>query len=121
MLLAEDTRANQRLVVRILGKRGHAVSVAEDGCRAVEMVQNDDFDVILMDVQMPVMDGFEATRAIRAIEPSIPIIAMTAHAMKGDHERCLASGMNAYVPKPVNSQELIRLVEMLAGSRTEGS
>ena len=113
--MAEDTPANQKLVARMLGKRGHTVEVAEDGAQAVERLRQSDYDLVLMDVQMPVMDGFQATTAIRSLKDphksSLPIIAMTAHAMKGDQERCLAAGMDAYITKPLNSRDLIDLVE----------
>jgi len=115
LLLVEDTVANQKLVSRILGKRGHLVEVAEDGATAVKLVRQKDFDVVLMDVQLPVMDGFEATAAIRTIgEPRksrVPIVALTAHAMKGDQDRCLEAGMDAYISKPIDSRELIAIVE----------
>jgi PAS domain S-box-containing protein len=115
VLLVEDTLANQKLVSRILGKRGHLVEVAEDGGKAVQLVEQEDFDLVLMDVQLPVLDGFEATAAIRAIpEPRksrVPIVALTAHAMKGDQDRCLEAGMDAYISKPIDSRELIAIVE----------
>jgi CheY-like chemotaxis protein len=117
VLLVEDMLANQKLVTRILEKRGHRVEVAGDGRQALEQLQRASFDAVLMDVQMPVMDGFEATEAIRALSDPllarIPIIAMTAHAMKGDAERCLAVGMTAYLSKPINSREMIVLLESL--------
>lgn len=116
VLLAEDTPANQKLVSRILAKRGHVVVVAEDGHKAVDLVREQDFDLVLMDVQMPVMDGFQATAAIRALpgpKSSTPVVAMTAHAMKGDEERCLGAGMDAYITKPLNSRELLEMVESL--------
>ena len=118
MLLAEDTPANQKLVTYVLGKRGHSVEVAQDGQQALEAVGQQDFDVVLMDVQMPVMDGFQATQAIRKLadpkKARLPIIAMTAHALKGDAERCLEAGMDGYISKPVKAEELIELVERLA-------
>ena len=121
VLLAEDTPANQKLVTRVLGRRGHAVDVACNGREAASLAATTDFDVILMDVQMPVMDGFQATSAIRAIaEPRkahVPIVAMTAHAMKGDQERCLNAGMDAYIAKPINIQELVQLIEQIAQNR----
>ncbi len=117
LLLVEDTVANQKLVSRILGKRGHLVEVAEDGRTAVTLVRQKDFDVVLMDVQLPLMDGFEAAAAIRAIgEPRksrVPIVALTAHAMKEDQDRCLEAGMNACISKPIDSRELIAIVEGL--------
>jgi len=118
VLLAEDTPANQKLVVRILAKRGHEVQVAENGAKAVDLAQSQAFDVVLMDVQMPVLDGFQATIAIRGLQQQtnrrVPIIAMTAYAMKGDQERCLAAGMDAYLSKPISSRELVEVVERLA-------
>jgi PAS domain S-box-containing protein len=119
VLLAEDTPANQKLAVRILSRRGHVVEVAQNGLEAVQRLSAAPFDVVLMDVQMPVMDGFQATGEIRRLrlpaKARIPIIAMTAHALKGDQERCLAAGMDAYISKPIDSQELIALVERLPG------
>lgn len=119
VLLAEDTPANCHVVRAILEKRGHEVTVAADGRQAVEAVRQHPFDLVLMDVQMPEMDGLEAAAAIRALEhrtgsPPLPIIAMTAHAMKGDRHRCLAAGMNAYLAKPIDAHKLIELVESLA-------
>jgi CheY-like chemotaxis protein len=116
ILLAEDNAVNQTLAVRLLQKAGHAVTVAGDGREAVEAWRRQPFDVILMDVQMPVLGGFEATAEIRAEEGRgggrVPIIALTAHAMKGDRERCLAAGMDGYVSKPLRLREL---AEALAG------
>ena len=118
MLLAEDTPANQKLVTYVLSKRGHSVEVAQNGQQALEAVGQQDFDVVLMDVQMPVMDGFQATAAIRKLadpkKARLPIIAMTAHALKGDADRCLEAGMDGYISKPVKGEELIELVERLA-------
>jgi CheY-like chemotaxis protein len=114
ILLAEDNLVNQRLAVKILEKRGHTVVVASNGKEAVEAYGNADFDVILMDVQMPEVNGLEATQAIREKEGGakhIPIIAMTAHAMKGDKEKCLAAGMDAYISKPINTSELFATLE----------
>jgi PAS domain S-box-containing protein len=119
VLLAEDTPANQKLVARILAKRGHEVQIAENGVQAIELAQAQAFDAILMDVQMPLMDGIQATAAIRTLQQQqgsrrVPIIAMTAYAMKGDQERCLAADMDAYLAKPINRRELVELVERLA-------
>jgi two-component system, sensor histidine kinase and response regulator len=115
ILLAEDNAVNQRVVVRLLEKRGYTLTVAADGKMALSALEKDRFDLVLMDVQMPGMDGFQATAAIRLKEKTtgthIPIIAMTAHALKGDEERCLAAGMDAYVSKPVQLNELIETIE----------
>jgi two-component system, sensor histidine kinase and response regulator len=115
ILLAEDNLVNRNLAVLLLEKRGHQVTVAVDGRQAVSLFEKQSFDLILMDVQMPDMDGYEATAAIRAREkligPRIRIIAMTAHAMKGDRERCLAEGMDAYLSKPIRANDLFALVE----------
>jgi CheY-like chemotaxis protein len=108
---------NQIVVVRLMEKRGHSVEVASNGREALEKFRLGGFDLLLMDVQMPQMDGFEATAAIREIEKSeaahIPIIAMTAHAMKGDRERCLAAGMDGYISKPFQIDELMKEIERL--------
>jgi len=115
VLLVEDNAVNQMLAVRLLEKRGYTVSVAGDGRKALAALANEHFDVVLMDVQMPEMDGFEATAAIRQRERTtgghIPIIAMTAHALKGDEERCLLAGMDAYVSKPIRTTELYATIE----------
>ena len=112
VLLAEDNIVNQRLAVRMLEKRGHTVLVAGDGREAIAILQREQVDLVLMDVQMPDMDGFQATAAIRDGEKSsgahLPIVALTAHALKGDMERCLASGMDAYLSKPIRAQDLDR-------------
>lgn len=115
VLLAEDNVVNQRLAARLLEKQGHMVVIAGDGVKALEALERDHFDVVLMDVQMPVMDGVEATAAIREKEKAsgdhIPIVAMTAHAMAGDRQRFLESGMDGYVSKPVHSHELFEAIE----------
>jgi signal transduction histidine kinase/ActR/RegA family two-component response regulator len=117
VLLVEDTPSLQKLIVAIVRKRGHEIEVAANGQEAVEVLCRHKPDVVLMDVQMPVMDGFQATAAIRALDNghhNVPIIAMTAHAMKGDQERCLSAGMDAYLAKPVDRQALIAAIERLA-------
>jgi len=117
ILLAEDNVVNQRLAAKILEKRGHRVVVASNGKEAIEKLEGERFDLVLMDVQMPEMDGLEATRQIRNAEfgmGNIPIVAMTAHAMKEDRERCLAAGMDDYLSKPVNAEELFTVIEKLA-------
>ncbi len=108
ILLVEDNPVNQRLAVKLLQKAGHQVQTANNGRIACELVEQHSFDLILMDVQMPEMDGFEATAKLRARQPQprLPIIAMTAHALVGDRERCLAAGMDDYLAKPLKVEEL---------------
>lgn len=122
VLLAEDGVVNRKVAVSLLEKRGHLVTAVENGQLAVDAVRSADFDLVLMDVQMPVLDGFEATAAIREIESSgsdhMPIIAMTAHAMKGDRQRCLDAGMDDYVSKPFRPQELFAAVEKVKPSES---
>jgi signal transduction histidine kinase len=111
ILLAEDNRVNQLLMVRLLESRGHRVTVAGDGRVALDEAGRFGFDVILMDVQMPGMDGLEATRMLRERGVRTPIIAMTAHAMQGDRDKCLRAGMNAYVSKPIQPEEVFEAIE----------
>lgn len=117
VLVADDNPANRLLAARILEKRGHAVCQAADGREALAAAQREKLDVVVMDAQMPEMDGLQATREIRAREKTtethLPIIALTASAMSGDRERCLAAGMDGYISKPINAQELVTLVETL--------
>ena len=117
ILLAEDNKINQRLAVRILEKAGHTVSVAENGQEAVDRYASGTFDLVLMDVQMPVMGGFEAVRLIRSIQERtgvrVPVVAMTAHAMQGDREKCLAAGMDEYVTKPIKPEVLFKTLGAL--------
>jgi signal transduction histidine kinase/CheY-like chemotaxis protein/ligand-binding sensor domain-containing protein len=117
VLLAEDNVVNQVLASRLLEKHGHTVVVASNGRKALDALEKENFDLVVMDVSMPEMDGFEAAAAIRAREgrtgSHIPIIAMTAHAMKGDRERCLAAGMDAYVSKPIQASELFQAIKAL--------
>ena len=117
VLLVEDNPVNQMLVLCLLEKRGHQVVPARNGKDALAALASQQFDLVLMDVQMPEMDGFDATRLIRSGELKsgrhIPIIAMTAHAMKGDQERCLEAGMDAYVAKPVQSKGLLEAINQL--------
>jgi CheY-like chemotaxis protein len=119
VLLTEDNAVNQKLALRLLEKRGHSVVVAGNGREALETLSRDSFDIVLMDVQMPEMDGFEATQIIREGERTtgahVPIIAMTAHAMKGDRERCLVEGMDGYISKPLRPSELFEAIESLVG------
>jgi signal transduction histidine kinase/ligand-binding sensor domain-containing protein/DNA-binding response OmpR family regulator len=118
VLLAEDNAVNQKLALRLLEKRGHRVTVATNGREALAAVQQQNFDVVFMDVQMPEMDGLEATAAIRAQEDGtgkhLTIIAMTAHVMQGDRERCLAAGMDGYISKPIKPLVLYDLMERLS-------
>ena len=115
ILLTEDNLVNQRVAVRILEKAGYSIVVANNGREALTALAQQEFDLVLMDVQMPEMDGFEATASIRINEKTtgrhIPIIAMTAHAMKGDEERCLTVGMDGYISKPIRARDLVELVE----------
>ncbi len=113
VLLVEDLPANQMLVVHVLNRRGHEVEVATNGLQAVELVSQRPFDVVLMDLQMPDMDGFEATAAIRALPRGArtPIIALTAHALPADRDRCLAAGMDDYIAKPLDIRQLVEVVE----------
>ncbi len=114
ILLAEDVEVNQRVVARILERHGHRVVIAANGRKAVELWQTDRVDLVFMDIQMPEMDGYQATAAIRARETGgrhIPIIAMTAYAMAGDAEKCLAAGMDAYISKPVNAEKIVATIE----------
>jgi CheY-like chemotaxis protein len=115
ILLAEDNAVNQRLAVSLLEKRGHHVVVVSNGREAVAAFDGGRYDAILMDVQMPEMDGFEAAATIRTREAATgthtPIVAMTAHALKGDRERCLSAGMDAYVSKPLRPDELFRVLD----------
>jgi CheY-like chemotaxis protein len=114
-LVAEDNRINQHLAVKLLEHLGHTAIVVESGKDAVAAVEKNSFDLVFMDVQMPEMDGLEATAAIRANEKAkgfhIPIIAMTAHAMAGDREQCLDAGMDGYISKPISPQELSKAID----------
>jgi PAS domain S-box-containing protein len=118
ILLAEDNPVNQTLAVRLLRKYGHDAEVVSNGREALDRLKKESFDLVLMDVQMPEMDGYEATAAIREMEKAtgghIPILAMTAHVMKGDEERCLEAGMDGYVAKPIKVDELLKQIEGFA-------
>jgi len=120
ILLAEDNVVNQKVAARVLERRGHTITLANNGAEAVTLYARDKFDVILMDIQMPEMNGYEATTAIRDRERTtgahVPIIALTAHAMTGDRGRCLAAGMDDYVSKPIHLEELLRKVEQFSPS-----
>jgi CheY-like chemotaxis protein len=122
ILLVEDNAVNQLVALRLLEKYGHTVGVATNGRKALEELEKESYDLILMDVQMPEMNGWEATQAIREKEMStgahIPIVAMTAHAMKGDKERCLAAGMDAYLTKPIRTQELLSVLDEIGSHKT---
>ena len=122
ILLAEDNVVNQKLAVKMLEKRGHQVIVASNGKEAVALCGQEDFDLILMDVQMPELDGFEATKIIRKKEVQtsrhVPIIAMTAHSMEGYREQCLSAGMDDYTSKPIKFEELFKLIEEYGSLRT---
>jgi two-component system sensor histidine kinase/response regulator len=119
ILLAEDNLVNQRLATRMLEKQGHSVVVASNGKQALQAMEQQQFDLVLMDVEMPEMSGFEVTAAIRERERGtgkhIPIVAVTAHAMKGDMEKCLEAGMDSYLTKPINSAELFEVIAKVSG------
>jgi CheY-like chemotaxis protein len=122
VLLVEDNVVNQTLALRLMEKRGYSVVVAGNGREAVEAFEKNRFDVVLMDIQMPEMDGFEATAAIRAKEKltgrHVPIIAMTAHALIGDQERCISAGMDAYISKPIRTSEMFATIESMVANKT---
>jgi two-component system, sensor histidine kinase and response regulator len=123
ILVAEDNPVNQVVVLRMLEKMGHTVKIAGNGQEAVSLTKGEAFDLVFMDVQMPEMDGLTATRSIREREKPtgthIPIIAMTAHAMKGDKERCLDAGMDGYISKPVSSREIEHIIATVPAAETE--
>ena len=128
ILLAEDNPVNQKLAMRLLEKRGHPVVLAMNGQEALSELKRGNFDLVLMDVQMPEMSGLEATESIRIGEREtgrhVPIIAMTAHAMRGDRERCLEAGMDGYITKPLNIGELVKAMDEVmreSGVRAQGS
>jgi CheY-like chemotaxis protein len=121
VLLAEDNLVNQRLAVRLLEKRGHQVVVAGTGLEALKALEKESFDLVLMDVQMPEMDGLEATAILREKEKVTglhqPVVALTAHAMKGDREKCIEGGMDGYLTKPIRPQELNQLLDIYVTRR----
>ena len=123
ILLAEDNAINQKLAIVLLEKVGHQVKLAHNGREAIELYQANAFDVVLMDVQMPEVDGFEATYEIRKIQAEtglrIPIIALTAHASSADRKRCLAGGMDEYMSKPIRAKDLYDLIDRLTGHRSK--
>jgi two-component system CheB/CheR fusion protein len=118
VLVAEDTPASRRLLAAMLMKRGHLVDLAEDGSEAVRLVGERDYDVILMDIQMPGMDGLEATSTIRGMndpcKARLPIVAVTAFALAGQREKCLAAGMDEFVTKPVDIRSLCEAMERVS-------
>jgi CheY-like chemotaxis protein len=120
-LVVEDNAVNRLVATRLIEKQNHSVHTAANGQEALDMLERETFDCVLMDVQMPVLDGFEATAAVRNRERDsgghVPIVAMTAHAMAGDLERCLAAGMDAYLTKPIQAKSLFATVERVLGSR----
>src|SRR5437899_8458055 len=113
ILLAEDNLVNQQVATAMLVKRGHQVDVVGNGREAVDAIGTHDYDLVLMDIQMPEMDGFAATQAIRALPRgrSLPIIALTAHALSGERERCLERGMTGYLAKPFKAHDLFAAIE----------
>jgi CheY-like chemotaxis protein len=115
ILIVEDNLVNRTLAVRLVEKEGHTTMSASTGREALAVLERERFDLVLMDLQMPEMDGFEATAAVRASERKtgahLPIIALTASAMAGDRERCVASGMDGYVAKPIRVKELVAEIE----------
>ncbi|MDP1724994.1 MAG: ATP-binding protein [Alphaproteobacteria bacterium] len=113
ILVAEDNEVNQLVIKTMLTKMGHDVTIAHNGLEAFNQVQNNVYDLVLMDMQMPVMDGLEATKQVRKLNGDVrrvPIIALTANAMQGDREKCLEAGMNGYLSKPINKEELIAIL-----------
>jgi len=122
VLLVEDIPANQRLIINILRSHSHEVTVANNGREAIEHVSASEFDVVLMDIQMPVTDGYQATEAIRAAErlsgKHVPIIAMTSNATRADRERCCTAGMDAYVSKPIDISEFVEVIDRCVGRHT---
>jgi len=124
ILVAEDNPVNRKLACKILERRGHVVAVAQNGREALEAVQASDFDLVLMDVQMPEVDGLEATRRIRSLEPAgrrMLIAAMTAHAMAEDRERCLEAGMDSYITKPLQIAHLAKVLRQAADAASAGA
>jgi CheY-like chemotaxis protein len=122
ILLAEDNSVNQLLMVRLLQKRSHRVTVANNGKQALAALEQEQFDLVLMDVQMPELDGLEATQELRRREQQtgtrIPVVALTAHAMAGDRELCLAAGMDGYLTKPINVRDLDEVLQRFGGTPT---
>jgi CheY-like chemotaxis protein len=124
ILLAEDNATNQKLAIALLKRENYAIDVAGNGLEALEALHNLPYDLVLMDVQMPELDGMEASRKIRdsnASYASVPIIGITAHAMKGDRERVLESGMNDYLTKPIDKTELLEKVALWTRKKAQGN
>lgn len=123
ILLVEDDKVNQMVMTRMLNSEEHAITIANNGIEAVKLFENNEFDLILMDIQMPLMDGIEATKRIRKMEEGtfrhIPIIAVTAYALKGDRERFLAAGMDDYIPKPISFEDFFEAMERVFGCEDE--
>ena|SRR5579871_21504 len=122
ILLAEDNPVNQRVAAGILERAGHSVAIVANGKEALNALRTEPFDLVLMDVQMPEMDGYETTALLRREQgegPHVPVIAMTAHAMAGDRDKCLAAGMDGYISKPVSARDLLKLVEEVGKPRLE--
>ena len=120
ILLAEDNPVNTKVAITLLEKVGHSVEHAENGQQAIEKMKRHDYHIVFMDVQMPTMDGLEATRRIRLWEAGkehTPIIAMTAHALNGDRQRCLEAGMDDYVAKPIRAMQLFEAIEGVVGGK----
>ncbi len=120
ILVAEDSPTNQMLIKLLLEKNGFDVTIAEDGAKAVQEALGGDFDLILMDIQMPKMDGYEATRELRKNSLSTPIVALTAHAMDGDEEKCLKAGCDSYLSKPIKHKQLIETIQKLLSGKATG-
>ncbi len=126
ILVAEDNEMNQKLIQVILEKSGFQFFLVDDGNKAVEMYQNEKFDLILMDCQMPILDGLSATKIIREFEKQnhrtqIPIVALTANSMKGDREKCLESGMNDFLSKPFKMNELVETIKNWQSQNEKGA
>jgi CheY-like chemotaxis protein len=124
ILLVEDNALNQRLASVILTKRGHRIEIAENGQQALEFLRDKDYDLVLMDCQMPVMDGYEAARRLRANDPPvrnprIPVIAMTANVKQSDREHCLEAGMDDFVGKPIDRNQLFEVIERVLAVRRD--
>ena len=125
LLVADDSHVNQRVIQAMLASTHCNITVVENGRKAVDAVRAGDFDLVLMDVQMPELDGIEATKEIRLLGHAqggdIPIVALTANAMRGDREKCLKAGMNDYVSKPIDKRELFRAINSLTADQGKPS